>query len=150
MRSCAGWPAPSTGCGSRFTVRRDLWQQLRRLPDPDFAKKFKGARWALLKNPEDLTDRQAQTLAAIRRNGGALWRAYQRKEELRAIFAADDLTDNEVADMLDRWCARVQRSRLDPFVKAGRTIRKHRDGMLAAIRLGLTNARLEASTSASD
>ena len=45
--------------------------------------------------------------------------------------------------MLDRWCARVQRSRLDPFVKAGRTIRKHRDGILAAIRLGLTNARLE-------
>jgi len=53
------------------------------------------------------------------------------------------VTDNEVADMLDRWCARVQRSRLDPFVKAGRTLRKHRDGILAAIRLGLTNARLE-------
>jgi transposase len=45
--------------------------------------------------------------------------------------------------MLDRRCARVQRSRLTPFVKAGRTIRKHRDGILAAIRLGLTNARLE-------
>src|SRR5665811_1434122 len=30
------------------TVRRDIWQQLRALPDPDFAAKFKGARWALL------------------------------------------------------------------------------------------------------
>lgn len=37
----------------------------------------------------------------------------------------------------------MQRSRLDPFVKAGRTIRKHRDRILAAIPLGLTNARLE-------
>ena len=45
------------------TVRRDIWRQLRRLPDPDIAKKFKGARWALLKNPEDLTHRQAATLA---------------------------------------------------------------------------------------
>ena len=93
------------------------------MPDPDFAKKIKGVRWALLKNPEDLTDWQARTLAAIRRNGGALWRAYQRKEEPRAIVAADDLTDNGVADMLDGRCARVQRSRLDPFVKAGRTTR---------------------------
>jgi transposase len=59
------------------TVRRDIWQQLRRLPEPDIARKFKGARWALLKNPEDLTDRQATTLSAIKRHGGALWRAYR-------------------------------------------------------------------------
>jgi len=131
------------GTDALNTVRRDIWQQLRTLPDPDFAHKFKGARWALLKNPEDLTDRQAQTLANIRRNAGALWRAYQRKEELRAIFAGDDLTDVEVADMLDRWCSRVQRSRLEPFIKAGRTMRRHRDGILAAIQLGLSNARLE-------
>lgn len=123
-------------------VRRDIWQQLRRLPDPDTARKFKGARWALLKNPEDLTGTQAQTLSRIRRHGGAMWRAYQRKEELRAIFSGD-LNEHETAEMLDRWCARVQRSRLQPFVKAGRTIRKHRDGILAAIRLGINNGRIE-------
>jgi transposase len=124
------------------TVRREVWQQLRLLPDPDIAKKFKGARWALLKNPQDLTDRQATTLKAIKANGGAMWRAYQRKEELRAIFAGD-LADDDVAELLDRWCARVQRSRLEPFVKAGRTIRAHRDGILAAIRHGLSNGRVE-------
>ena len=101
-----------------------------------------GAGTPLLKNPEDLTARQAATLTVIRRHGGTLWRAYQRKEELRAIFAGG-LTNDETAELLDRWCARVQRSRLQPFIKAGRTIRKHRDGILAAIRLGLTNARLE-------
>jgi transposase len=124
------------------TVRRDIWQQLRRLPDPALAKKFKGARWALLKNPEDLTDRQAVTLKAIKANGGALWRAYQRKEELRAIFAGD-LEADQTVELLDRWCARAQRSRLEPFVKAARTIRKHRDGILAAIERGLSNGRLE-------
>src|ERR671912_426829 len=35
------------------------------------------------------------------------------------------------------------RSRLRPFVRLARTLREHRDGILAAIRLGLSNGRLE-------
>ena len=35
------------------------------------------------------------------------------------------------------------RSRLRPFVALARTVRVHRDGILAAIRLGLSNGRLE-------
>jgi transposase len=95
-----------------------------------------------LKNPDDLTDRQAVTLTAIRRNGGAMWRAYKLKEALRAIFAGD-LTEPEAGDLIDRWCSWAQRCRLAPFVKLARTIRAHRDGILAAIRLGLTNGRVE-------
>ena len=123
-------------------VRRPLWQQMRRLPDPGIAKQFKGARWALLKNPEDLTDTQTVTLTAIRRNGGTMWRAYRLKEALRAIFAGD-LTDTEAGELLDRWCSWAQRCRLQPFIKLARTIRAHRDGILAAIRLGLSNGRVE-------
>jgi len=44
---------------------------------------------------------------------------------------------------LDSWLSWATRSRLAPFVKLARTIRRHRDGILAAIRLGLTNGRLE-------
>lgn len=123
-------------------VRRSIWQQLRRLPDQALAKRFKGARWALLKNPEDLTGAQAETLARIRRNGGAAWRGYQLKEALREIFAGD-LDAAETMELLDRWCSRAQRSRLAPFVKAAATIRKHRDGILAAIRLGISNGLIE-------
>lgn len=128
--------------GALEEIRRDIWQQLRRLPDHESARRFKGARWALLKNPEDLTDRQAETLARIKSNGGAVWRAYQLKEALRAIFAGD-LPAAEVAEMLDRWCSWAQRCRLQPFVKAQRTIRAHREGILAAIRLGINNGRIE-------
>lgn len=123
-------------------VRRPLWQQMRHLPDPAIAKQFKGARWALLKNPDTLTDRQAVTLAAIRRNGGQMWRAYTLKEALRAIFAGD-LNVNDAGELLDRWCAWAQRCRLAPFVKLGRTIRTHRAGILATIEHGLTNGRVE-------
>lgn len=73
---------------------------------------------------------------------GAVWRAYKGKEALRAIFAGD-LSPAEVTALLDRWCAWAQRSRLLSFVKLGRTIREHRAGILAAIRLGLSNGRVE-------
>lgn len=123
-------------------VRRPIWQQMRRLPDPATAKRFKGARWALLKNPDDLTERQAETLRAIKRTGGEMWRAYQLKEALRAVFAGD-LGADEAAELLARWCSRAQRSRLEPFVRLARTVRSHFDGILAAVRLGLSNGRVE-------
>src|SRR4051812_22531301 len=44
---------------------------------------------------------------------------------------------------LDGWLHWASRSRLKPFVRAARTLRRHRDGILAAIRLGLSNGRLE-------
>jgi transposase len=123
-------------------VRRDLWQQLRRLPDDRYAKGFKGARWALLKNPEDLTDRQADQLARIRRNRGGIWRAYEMKEQYRAIFAGD-LDRDQAGELLDRWCARAQRSRLAPFVKTARTMRHRRDLILNAVEHGISNGRVE-------
>jgi transposase len=123
-------------------VRRQLWNELRRLPDDRWAKDFKGARWALLKNPEDLTDRQAAQLARIRRNRGGIWRAYEMKEQFRAILAGD-LSRDDAAVVLDRWCARAQRSRLEPFIRCARTMRQRRDLILNAIEHGINNGRVE-------
>ena len=67
------------------TVRRQVWQAARTLPDQRIAKAFKGARWALLKNPADLTDTQAETLREMKHTGGILWRAYLLKESLREV-----------------------------------------------------------------
>jgi transposase len=123
-------------------VRRQVWQSARTLPDREIAKKYKGARWALLKNPDTLTTDQADTLKGLRRNGGALWRAYQLKETLREVFAGD-LEPGAVLELVARWCSRAQRSRIPAFVKAAATIRKHRHGITAAIERGLANGRHE-------
>jgi transposase len=123
-------------------VRRELWQTLRRLPDDRWAKDFKGSRWALLKNPDDLTDRQAAQLARIRRSRGGIWRAYEMKEQFRAVFAGD-LSRDQAARLLDRWCARAQRSRLTPFIKAAKTMRQRRDMILNAVEHGVSNGRVE-------
>lgn len=123
-------------------LRRQVWQAARTLPDKRIAKTFKGARWALLKNPGDLTVTQAATLKEMKRSGGTLWRAYQLKEALREVFAGD-LDPATVGHLLDRWCSRAQRSRIAEFVKAARTIRKHRAGIDAALEHGLSNGRHE-------
>lgn len=65
-----------------------------------------------------------------------------RQEQFRAIFAGD-LTRAQAAELLDRWCARAQRSRLAPFIKAARTMRHRRDLILNAIEHGLSNGRVE-------
>lgn len=123
-------------------VRRQVWQDLRRLPDRQAAHRFKGARWALLKNPDDLSDDQAVTLRKLKRRGGDLWRAYALKEALRAIFTGD-LAVVDVAVLLDRFCSKASRSRLKPFVTLAQTLRKRRDGILTAIRLGINNGQHE-------
>jgi len=122
-------------------VRRAHWQEMRRA-DEQAAKRFKGARWSLLKNPENLTDDQAAVLRRLRRHGGSVWRAYSLKEALRAVFHGD-LTPEEVGQLLDRFCSKAQRSGLKPFVTLAKTIRTHKEGILAAVRLGVNNARHE-------
>ena len=123
-------------------VRRDLWQELRRLPDDRWAKAFKGSRWALLKNPEDLTDTQAKKLAALKRTRGGIWRAYEMKEQFRAIFA-DGIAPKEAIELLDQWIARASRSRLTPFAKAAATMRQRRGIIVNAIEAGISNGRVE-------
>ncbi len=124
-------------------VRRDYWNALRTAGDHDAARRFKGARWVLLKNPADHTDEQARMLRRLRNAGGHVWRALTLKEAVRAIFAPDlDLDD--VGALIDRFVSRASRSRLKPFIRLAKTIRKHRDQILAAIRLKINNARVEA------
>ena len=124
-------------------VRRGYWNELRRIGDQQAAKRFKDARWSLLKRPEKLTDTQAATLARLRAAGGEVWRAYELKEATRGIFAPG-LQIDDVEILIDRLLSRLARSRLEPFVRLGKTIRKHRDGILAAVRLGINQGRTEA------
>jgi len=72
-----------------------------------------------------------------------VWRAYTLKEAVRGIFEAG-LNIDDVTILIDRLLSRLSRCRLPPFVKLGKTIRKHRDGILAAIRLGINQGRTEA------
>jgi transposase len=124
-------------------VRREHWNDLRHGGDQAAAKAFKNSRWSLLRNPADLTETQADTLTRLHAAGGKVPRAWAMKEMVRAIFAPG-LSVNAVDILITRLLARLSRSRLKPFVRLGHTIRKHREGILSARRLNLSNARAEA------
>jgi transposase len=121
-------------------VRREVWREARRHGNMELAKDLKGARFAVWKNPENLTDRQQAKLAAIQQTNGPLYRAYLLKEQLRQIYRVCTRTAEK---LLDRWLAWARRSRMPSFVKLARTITAQRDGILAAIKHGLSNSRVE-------
>ena len=121
-------------------VRRAEWREHGKSKTAS-GKWIKGVRWALVKAPERLSDRQSAKLAEVQHANHSLYRAYLLKEELRALY---HLEDPAMAPAhLAAWLAWASRSKLRPFVKLARTVRRYRDGILAAIRLGLSNARLE-------
>jgi transposase len=128
--------------GSRATdqVRREQWNAHERSHTAT-GRWVKGTRWSLLKAPERQTIDQLATLHEVQQANRALYRAFLLREELRLLYHLDDPA--LAPAHLDAWLAWASRSRLHPFVRLARTLRAHRDGILAAIRLGLSNGRLE-------
>ena len=142
-------------------VRRSAWNEARQLakgepkrgrgrpgadapprPGSQRAAALKGARYALWKNPEDLTEGQQVKLAWVAATDPRLHRAYLLKEGLRVIFR---MTHAEAAVALDRWLAWARRCRIPAFVKLQKSIVKHRARILAAIEHRLSNGLVEST-----
>ena len=109
-------------------------------PDSARATGIKNCRYALWKNPENLTEKQQTKLAWIVQTDPTLGRAYYLKEGLRVIFK---LPLEEATEALDKWVGWARRCRIPSFVKLQRSIVKHRTAILASIEHGLSNGRVE-------
>ncbi len=108
-------------------VRRDVWNtvrgavtQRRAGRSTGEAKQVKNARWALWKNPEDLTEKQTVQLGWIAKTSPRLYRAYLLKEGLRTVFK---LPLQEATEALEKWLSWARRCRISAFVKLARSIR---------------------------
>jgi transposase len=123
-------------------VRRAMWNELRERGDTERAQSMKGSRWALVKNPEDLTRKQKNKLRAIESDNKVLYTSYLLKEQLRHTFY---MKGKRSTYMLGAWLEWAEDSKIGPFVKVARSIRNHRDGIECALVYGLSNARLESS-----
>jgi transposase len=124
-------------------VRSQVWTQAQRAGQKAVAQDLKGARWALWKNPEDLTKRQQAKLAHIAATNRPLYRAYLFKEQLRQVFAAGG---EERVELLDEWLAWAARSQLKPFVELARRIRVHyRADIVNTLIYRLSNGILEST-----
>src|SRR5450755_3701543 len=103
----------------------------------------RNARWAVVKNPDDLTADQRQSLATIRTTNTALYRAYLLKEQLRAVFVTKGRRGEQ---LLAGWIAWARRSRLHEFVALARTIKRFQQLIWNTLhKHGVSNARSEAT-----
>jgi transposase len=123
-------------------VRREVWNEARRGGDAAAARWLKGARWALWKRPERLSERQQAKLASIAAVNRRLYRAYLLKEQLRIVFQEPDTT--AAIALLEAWLSWARRCRIASFVKLAKTIREHYAGIVATLTHRLSNARTEA------
>ena len=119
-------------------VRRAIVRGSRGTAD---AKHVKGLRFTLLRGQWNLEPEDHLRLAEVQRTNKPLYRAYLLKEMLDEALNCEHY--HEAAKMLRGWLAWASRSRLAPFVKAARTIRKHLDGILAYVHSRLTNGLVE-------
>lgn len=122
-------------------VRRSEWNRARR--EGLDARAVKYTRWALLKHPARLSADQRATLDLVRRHNARLWRGYEIKEMVRAVYGRPA----DAAAWLDAAIRRAARSRLKPLCSLATTLRQHRRGILAAVEHGLSNSPLEALNS---
>lgn len=128
-------------------VRRQAWNdargavaQRRAGRATGHAKALKHARYALWKNPENLTARQQAKLAWVAKTDPRLHRAYLLKEGLRLVF---QFPFDEAREALDVWIGWARRCRIPAFVELQKRIVKHKASILAAIEHGLSNGRIE-------
>jgi len=121
-------------------IRRQVWNEARKAGQTQLARELKGARFALCKNPGNLSERQQLTLARIQQLNQRLYRAYLLAQQLREIYRVP--TGHALA-LLEAWLKWARRSRLQPFLKLARRITEQRARVEAAITNKLSNARLQ-------
>lgn len=124
-------------------VRRAIWRDAKRLHAPGLVAHLKGCRYALLKNPEHLTNRQQSSLRTVARVNNSLYRAYLLKEQLRLVLQQ---RGRAAIRQLDAWISWARRCRIPAFVQLSRQIERHRDSIIATLTNdGLSNALVEST-----
>lgn len=120
-------------------VRRGEWQRLRGTAE---ARGVKHLRWLLLRNPWNVTPAGHERLAELPRQNRLLYRAYLLKESLAGIYRSL-YTPPWAKRRLNEWIAWAMRSRIVPFRRVARTLRRCFDGVLAYFETGYTTSRAE-------
>ena len=103
-----------------------------------------GARWALWRNPADLTDAQQAKLNWLAKTHPRVHRAWALKEGPRVVFTlARHGAKTAAKHALHRWLSWARRCRIPAFVDLQRRVATHRDAIHISIDHGLSNGLVE-------
>ena len=106
-------------------------------------KLLKGTRYIWLKNKQNLTRKQRETLKELTISNMNLKtaRAYNIRQSFQDIYNAE--TEEEFTAYLKRWYFWATHSRLKPIIESARTIKKHWNGIINWFTSRINNGILE-------
>jgi hypothetical protein len=123
--STSAWHGPGAASWTPTTQRQ---------PPTRWPARFSGAALGIARGG------QRAKLARIAEVNRPLYRAYLLKDQLRLVFR---VKGPHAVALLDAWLSWARRCRVPAFVQLARTVAAHRDGIVAALLHGLSNARVE-------
>jgi transposase len=107
-----------------------------------YPDQMKGSRYAFLKNPENLTEKQDEILTRLCNYRLKTARAYLIKLALQDVYFAT--TRHDAQGRLTAWYSWAIRSQIEPVKKLARTVKARWNGILAWFDSQLSNGFLEA------
>jgi transposase len=107
-----------------------------------FPELLHGSRYAFLKNPENLTEKQDETLTKLSHYRLKTGKAYLIKLALQDVYFAP--TRESAETQLKIWYNWAIRSQIEQVKKVARTVKDHWNGILAWFDSKLSNGFLEA------
>jgi transposase len=106
-------------------------------------KLLKGTKYIWLKNYNNLTEKQKETLDSLTLSNMNLktMKAYNIRQSFQDIYQSS--TKEEFETYLKKWYFWATHSRLDPIIKAAKTIKKHLNGIVRWYESKINNGILE-------
>jgi transposase len=102
---------------------------------------LRGTRYIWLRNPDNLSARQRETLDGLPTRHLKTGRAYQIRLAFQDLY--DQSCTDAAAGYLKRWYFWATHSRLHPMIEAARTIKRHWDGILRWFDSRIANGLIE-------
>jgi transposase len=110
--------------------------EVKQLEADGYEPVLKGARWLLLKRPENLTDKQSVKLNELLQYNLKSVRSHLMKEDFQRLWEYH--RPYWAGRFLDEWCTRAMRSKIEPMKKVARSLREKRELILNWFRAGGT------------
>lgn len=102
--------------------------EVKQLKQDGYEPVLKGARWVLLKRPENLTEKQAAKLQEILQYNLKSVRSHLMKEDFQRFW--EYWSPGWAGKFLDQWCTRAMRSKIEPMKQVARMLRDKRELIL--------------------
>jgi transposase len=122
-------------------VRRQENKQLRAEGDD----RLVGTKYVWLRHPASFVEKAWREFKSLRESTLKTARAWALKETAMNLFTYSYTA--AARSFFNRWYGWASRSRLDPILEAGRTLKRHIDNILTFIKHRITNAASESLNS---